>query len=175
MFLRSPIFSRVILSPRSLFTGYSLIRCRKVSSNISLSSLKFYCTHLYNCEKRDNEEQSFLSKKTTWWQNNCPSYQTSDALINWPPLLPLYYQRSNSVNCRWGHDDNEDNELCHFMFFKKVKRRYDSTAKLWRELPTDANIATKQNAAETNQEVRLSTLLFVHLIFDYPTFWLFSL
>lgn len=36
--------------------------------------------------------------------------------------------------------------------FPKVKRRYDSTAKLWRELPTDANIATKQNAAETNQE-----------------------
>lgn len=37
--------------------------------------------------------------------------------------------------------------------FPKVKSRYDSTAKLWRELPTDAELSARQTAAETNQEM----------------------
>jgi len=36
--------------------------------------------------------------------------------------------------------------------FPKVKRRYDSTAKLWRELPTDVELAARLSEAETYQE-----------------------
>lgn len=39
--------------------------------------------------------------------------------------------------------------------FPKVKKRYDGTAKLWKELPTDAELVARQTEAETNQE-RLS-------------------
>lgn len=36
--------------------------------------------------------------------------------------------------------------------FPKVKKRYDGTAKLWRELPTDAELVSRQNEADTNHE-----------------------
>lgn len=36
--------------------------------------------------------------------------------------------------------------------YPKVKRRYDSTAKLWRELPTGAELAARPNEAEPSQQ-----------------------
>ncbi|XP_067023563.1 GRAM domain-containing protein 4-like isoform X2 [Acropora muricata] len=36
--------------------------------------------------------------------------------------------------------------------FPKVKKRYDGTAKLWSELPTDAELSAKQNQAEGSSE-----------------------
>ncbi|KAL9959274.1 hypothetical protein ACROYT_G032584 [Oculina patagonica] len=41
--------------------------------------------------------------------------------------------------------------------FPKVKRRYDGTAKLWRELPTDAELSARQMEAETSQEMPVRT------------------
>ncbi|XP_068759014.1 GRAM domain-containing protein 4-like [Montipora capricornis] len=37
--------------------------------------------------------------------------------------------------------------------FPKVKRRYDTTEKLWRELPTDADLAARKSETQTSQEV----------------------
>lgn len=36
--------------------------------------------------------------------------------------------------------------------FPKVKRRYDGTAKLWEELPTEADLVVSQNVVDGNQE-----------------------
>ena len=41
----------------------------------------------------------------------------------------------------------------------QVKKRYDGTAKLWRELPTDAELVARQNEADTNHEVGKSVFL----------------
>lgn len=46
--------------------------------------------------------------------------------------------------------------LSFFPFYWKVKRRYDSTAKLWRELPTGAELAARPNEAEPSQQVTLT-------------------
>ena len=40
-----------------------------------------------------------------------------------------------------------------------MKKRYDGTAKLWRELPTDAELVARQNEADTNHEVGKSVFL----------------
>ena len=61
------------------------------------------------------------------------------------PLLPMWSSRFD-VPCAL---------LRYFQFFNQVKRRYDSTAKLWRELPTGAELAARQSEAETYQEVQL--------------------
>ena len=57
-------------------------------------------THLYRVE-RDNMEQSFLSKETTWWQrpglNHQPSGWKSDALTTRPPRFHSYLQCSMVV------------------------------------------------------------------------------
>ena len=46
--------------------------------------------------------------------------------------------------------------LYFFPFYWQVKKRYDSTAKLWRELPTGAELAARPNEAEPNQQVTLT-------------------
>lgn len=46
------------------------------------------------------------------------------------------------------------------LFLKKVKRRYDSTSKLWRELPTDAELAERPIELLRNEEVYSVTTLF---------------
>ena len=64
--------------------------------------------------------------------------------------------------------------LNNFDLSKQVKKRYDSTAKLWRELPTGAELAARPSEPESNPEVqpsrntvfvRIVILLFVLLIF----------
>ena len=46
------------------------------------------------------------------------------------------------------------------LFLKKVKRRYDSTSKLWRELPTDAELAERPIELLRNEEVYSVATLF---------------
>ena len=58
--------------------------------------------------------------------------------------------------------------LSFFPFYWKVKRRYDSTAKLWRELPTGAELAARPNEAEPSQQVTLTWKSFE--ILDFPIF-----
>lgn len=46
------------------------------------------------------------------------------------------------------------------LFLKKVKRRYDTTSKLWRELPTDAELAERPIELLGSEEVYALTSFF---------------
>ena len=56
------------------------------------------------------------------------------------------------------------------LFLKKVKRRYDSTSKLWRELPTDAELAARPIELLCNEEVYLLTTWFPSRVEIYLVF-----
>ena len=63
--------------------------------------------------------------------------------------------------------------MYHFQLFKQVKRRYDGTAKLWKELPTDAELTSRQTEAETNQEVKpCQNTVRALSLYIYSTFWM---
>lgn len=56
------------------------------------------------------------------------------------------------------------------LFLKKVKRRYDSTSKLWRELPTDGELAERPIELLRNEEVYSVPTLFPSRLAIYFVF-----
>ena len=53
-------------------------------------------------------------------------------------------------------------EIDEYLSLIQVKKRYDGTAKLWRELPTDAELSAKQNQAEGSSEVHMRIMIVYH-------------
>ena len=56
------------------------------------------------------------------------------------------------------------------IFWKQVKRRYDGTAKLWEELPTEADLVASRYSVDGNQEVLMISLM--HVTRSQPIFFL---
>lgn len=56
-------------------------------------------------------------------------------------------------------------EINEYLSLIQVKKRYDGTAKLWRELPTDAELSAKQNQAEGSSEVQMRVMIVCHNCF----------
>ena len=53
-------------------------------------------------------------------------------------------------------------EIDEYLSLIQVKKRYDGTAKLWSELPTDAELSAKQNQAEGSSEVHMRIMIVCH-------------
>ena len=56
-------------------------------------------------------------------------------------------------------------EINEYLSLIQVKKRYDGTAKLWSELPTDAELSAKQNQAEGSSEVHMRIMIVCHYWF----------
>ena len=56
-------------------------------------------------------------------------------------------------------------ETDEYLSLIQVKKRYDGTAKLWSELPTDAELSAKQNQAEGSSEVQMRVMIVCHNCF----------
>ena len=67
--------------------------------------------------------------------------------------------KSNCMTLSLAFDINE------YLSLIQVKKRYDGTAKLWRELPTDAELSAKQNQAEGSSEVQMRVMIVCHNCF----------
>lgn len=50
-------------------------------------------------------------------------------------------------------------EIYEYLSLIQVKKRYDGTAKLWRELPTDAELSARQNQADGTSEVKMQVMI----------------